>query len=147
LTDTLPEDTTIVIGHQSGDTVTFTADTNTLKSDWQSFLRTIPDFETCSITTIAFYQDGSNVYLMARGTMGTENLKTSIELQQTGGGCLFISTGFTTVCTTTACSDEANGCVPQFTKCTKCANNGKCTKTITSGNLIFPSIPAGSFPS
>jgi hypothetical protein len=47
-----------------------------------------------------------------------------------------ITTG-TITCTTSDCSNESFGCIPNWTSCTLCENKGKCTKTISSNNLLI----------
>lgn len=134
------DDTAIVIGHVDGDTITFVPDSNTLKSDWQNFLSNNPEIGTCSLTHIQFVTNSgtSEYYLVATGTKGEEVLKSTLLLQLEGTDCLIARATLT--CTTTDCSSEALGCIPVVLSCNPCSNKGKCTKTISTGVGMFPSI-------
>lgn len=137
------EDTTIVIASVTGGVTMFVADPTILKSDWQTFINSQLEPESCTLTKVEIVpnSDASIYYLVASGTMsGGENMKASIELEQGSPSCLMVS-GFTVTCTTSACSSEGTGCVPVLLACNPCSNGGKCTKTVSSSpTAIFPSI-------
>ena len=137
--NTLNENDTIVIGHVSGDTITFTADSNTLRTDWQNFLNNQPEIGTCTLNDIQFFVNSGTYYLTVRGNTETDMLRSTMELQKSPIGCLYIC-GYKITCTTTDCSSEVMGCMPLNTACTECQNKGKCTKSSSNSVTIFPSI-------
>ncbi len=136
-------DSTIVIAEINNGVITFVADSTSLKNDWQNFITNQPDLGPCQLNQIAIVSDGTaspKYYLIVTGTMNNELIKSTLELEQGGPICWIVS-GFTVTCTTTACSNEQLGCVPQLLACTPCGNIGKCTKTVVNNAVaIFPSI-------
>lgn len=137
--------TTVVIGQVQNSTASFVTDPSVLKSDWQAFLSNNPQIGACTLSAITIVASGPEYYLVAYGTQSTIPLRSILHLEKTPGGCLMAGT-YTVTCTTTDCSSESNGCAPQASSCSACSNNGKCTKTITSGIEIFPSVTPGSCP-
>lgn len=145
---TSENDSTIVIAEISGGVTTFVADSTTLRNDWQNFISNQPDLSTCELNKIEIIADASSnkYYLVVTGIMNSESLKSTLELEQGGPTCWMVS-GFTVTCTTTACSSEQLGCVPQLLACSPCGNVGKCTKTVVNNVVaIFPSIAPSVCP-
>ncbi len=144
---TFSRDSTIVIASLNDGVTTFVADSNILKSDWQKFLTNQPEIGPCELSSIKIVPnvEATTYYLIASGTMsGGKNLKSTIELELEPPTCLSLSSS-TTICTTTECSDEQEGCIPVAVACTKCGNSGKCSKTVSNSPVaIFPSIPTGT---
>ncbi len=131
----------VVIAQVTGGNVSFVASEATIKSDWQAFLTNQPDIGACSLTTCAIVMDGSNYILVVHGTQGTENIRSAMPLELSGGGCLFINTnGVSLTCTTTDCASESDGCIPRLTSCTPCSGHGKCTKSVSNITTILPNI-------
>jgi len=136
---TKEHDSTIVFGQLNGGTPSFVADSTTLKKDWQKFLNSNPEIDSCKLTQIGFIINEENYYLVAHGTLGEEPIRSVIHLDKTEHGCLYKS-GLTITCTTTACASETLGCLPLVTSCSPCSNSGKCTKSASNAVAIFASI-------
>lgn len=134
-------DTTIVIGSYEGSTAAFVADSSTLKSDWQTFIDHIADYQGATLDKIEIINKAPNFYLEVTGYANSKRLRALMPLKLFDETCLYV-TGTTITCTTNDCASEEQGCVPWgSTACTKCANDGKCTKTVSnSPTIIFPSI-------
>lgn len=127
----------------AGGTVTLSVNEGTMLSDWENFLGSNPDFSGIDLTSSNIYEDNGHYYLVATGTVGSSNVKTTLELLYDGGAAtdLYLS-GIVVVCTTSDCADEATGCQPYGTICTKCGSeDDKCTRSSTgSVSGIFPNI-------
>ncbi len=139
------DDTVIVIASINGGVPTFVADPNVLQSDWQNFITNQLDLGPCTLNHIEIISDGlaaPKYYLVVSGTMNSQPMKASIELEQGGPTCYMVS-GLTVTCTTSDCASEKDGCVPTLLMCTPCSGTGKCTKTVSDRpSAIFPSITA-----
>lgn len=83
------------------------------------------NFNSVSITKVQNYY-----YLIFKG--GTTKSAFSIEVE----GEKLYANPISITCTTSDCASEELGCLPSGTRCTECANKGKCTKTISDGALI-----------
>ena len=136
-------DTSLVIAEINNGIASFVADSTSLKNDWQNFITNQPDLGPCQLNHIAIISDGTaspKYYLVVSGTMNNEAMKSLMELEQGGPTCWMVS-GLTVTCTTKACAEDLEGCVPDRLRCTPCTNLGDCTKTITSDALsIFSSL-------
>lgn len=132
----------IVFGQVTAGVATLSQDPSTLKSDWEDFINTNTGLGPCTISDVGFIEDNGLYYLVATGSTSSDPIKSALLMEESAGGCLFISGGVITVtCTTTECSSETMGCMPLNTACTPCQNGGACTKSSTNGiSTIFPSI-------
>lgn len=136
-------DSTVVIASINNGVVAFVADQNVLKSDWQKFITNIVNQGICHLDNVQIitYPNNSKYYLVASGTISGTAMKSSLQLQQ-DGTCMIV-TGYVVTCTSSACSAEVTGCIPNYTNtaCEPCHNQGKCTKTVTTDyHGIFPSL-------
>lgn len=89
-----------------------------------------------NFTSLELLQLGNGTYLLI---FKGETYSSSFYVKSDAAGNLMASAGLS--CTTSACSQETYGCIPQYNggdigSCTPCANGGVCTKTV-SGAALF----------
>lgn len=93
-----------------------------------------------NVENVSIEKMDSNYYLSFTG----KEYKVTLYLQLEENSTLFAAAG--TSCSTSACSQEQFGCIPQYPNnpagqsgigtCTPCANGGGCTKTTSDASLI-----------
>ena len=145
---TSSNDTTIIVAALAGGSVSFVADAETMRKDWQKFLAQQQNGASVKVENveIVFNEETKKYYLNASGTLDSLALKAAIELRMGSVNCLMLS-GQTLMCTATGtCASDPTGCLPAEMYCTKCADEeGACTKTVTSTpTAMFPSVETGS---
>jgi hypothetical protein len=69
-----------------------------------------------------------------------EKYKSTFRVEEADDGTV-LRVNHTISCTTSDCSQETSGCEPRWNgndrgHCSPCSNDGKCTKTVTSGSLL-----------
>lgn len=87
-----------------------------------------------NFTDISIGLSEENYYVFFTG----RQIKSTFSAKLTGSVIIILTEAEHISCTTTECSDETYGCVPLTLtlSCTKCANKGKCTKTVSSKSLL-----------
>lgn len=89
-----------------------------------------------SFNNVEVVSSEENFYLIFRG----DNIRSTLMVTKVLGsdGIYFLMAEGKTSCTTTDCSHEATGCVPNWLSkaCDPCNNKGKCSRTTTSKSMI-----------
>ena len=110
----------------------FIVDTKEMLS---SFTKTISEVSGINdnFTSVSIIKHESNYFLVFLGNKH----KSVFRLDVVEG--MLAPVDMHIACTTSECASEQWGCVPTgdvTPSCTRCANNGKCTKTTSSKNLF-----------
>ena len=111
-----------IVGHLATSGPVLTVNVSTYLGLWNNVLNSSGG--SVNLTSLAIETFDGNYYLVARGN----GIKSTKKLNVDDNGNF---SGDTVTCTTKDCSDTPD-CVPAGYTCTKCPNNGVCTKTITS---------------
>lgn len=141
--EALSSEGNLVIATISGSTITLSVNENDMLGDWEDFLDPITDFTGISLTASDIISDiNGDYFLVAEGTVGPENVRSTIKLNYDGTGTsdLYL-TDYTVSCTTKDCASEPN-CVPHGSTCTPCSSEeDDCTKSVTeSAFSMFPTL-------
>ena len=89
-----------------------------------------------SFSSVELVGAGEQYFLVFRGN----NLRSTllVTTQQMKDGSVMLMAQGGTSCTTTDCSHESTGCVPNWLSksCDPCNNKGKCTRTTSNRSMI-----------
>lgn len=119
----------LLVGKLEKDQPVLTADKTKLISSLNKSLTKLTG-NVVSFNSVSISKIQNNYYLIFKG--GTTKSAFSVEVE----GENLYANPITITCTTTDCASEEFGCLPSGTRCTECANKGKCTKTISQEALI-----------
>jgi len=134
---------TYIIAHINGDKVSFVADSNKLRNDWEKYLNGQLDSNHCVLgqVQISFDRDSSKYFLIATGTRDKKILGSLVYLRQRGS-CLFLS-GFTVMNTTTDYKNNPHSCI-RVGPCTRDEMLKYLGTTTWYPIALFPSVKPGS---
>ncbi|MFO7743756.1 MAG: hypothetical protein R6V36_00055 [Psychroflexus sp.] len=114
-----------------------TGDKNTLLESWNSNLFKLSGIKS-NFTDVYIYGADGDYQLIFKGP----EFQSSFYVKRSDSDSLFAAGD--TSCTTSACLEEAEGCIVKYKLskpeapgyCSPCANGGKCTKTTSSFSMI-----------
>jgi hypothetical protein len=121
------------IGKIKNGTVAFTKDRDKLLANFNANLLTLSGIDGQFTTVSIKSYNPKQYYLVFEGV----KYKSTLSVVVTGP--YLIANGHTT-CTTTACSSEQKGCVPDMNACTGCANGGDCSKVVSGKSLLIDPV-------
>lgn len=124
-----------IIGKITNNVPTITVDKPKLIKGFTSNLNANSQLNA-SFNNVEVINSGENFYLIFKG----DNIRSTLMVTKELGskGIYFLMAQGKTSCTTTDCSHEATGCVPNWLSkaCDPCNNGGKCTRTTSSYSMI-----------
>ncbi len=141
--DSAEQTYTYIIAHINGDKVSFVADSNKLRDDWEKYLNAQLDSNHCVLgdVQISFDRDSSKYYLITTGARDKKILGSLVYLRQ-HGSCLFLS-GFTAMETTANYKNNPHSCI-RVGPCTRDTTFRYMSTTTWYPTALFPSMKRGS---
>jgi hypothetical protein len=117
------------IGKIKNGDIVFTQDKNKLLANFNANLLTLSGIDGQFTTVNIKSYNKKQYYLVFEGA----KYKSTFSIDVRGD---YLTVSAFTTCTTSACSGEQKGCVPNMNACTPCGNGGACTKNVSIRSLL-----------
>lgn len=129
----------INIGKVSGGVHIITVSTSDLLHDFEASLLSEEGING-NFTAVAIINIGGDYFLRFNGSSYSSTVVLTTNGYDTNGDLIIACAAAETIsCTTSECASQG-GCNPVGSVCSKCSNDGKCTRTTTAYSMMFPNL-------